>query len=140
MLGAYLFPAEVGIGKFQILGKFGTTTFEDNVPPISPVEVDQDTMEINVNYIIKAFNARISSFYIDVDVGATGPTTVGHHAMLKFPDEPGSGVISTSRFVYGQVFPEPVERPDSRGHRGRHRRRGDLPLRRYPQDAVPKRV
>lgn len=47
---------------------------------------------------------------------ATGPTTIGHHAMLKFPDEPGSGVISTSRFVYGQVFPEPVERPENRGY------------------------
>ncbi|MBC8105739.1 MAG: hypothetical protein H7Z14_04045 [Anaerolineae bacterium] len=48
--------------------------------------------------------------------GATGPTTIGHHAMLKFPDEPGSGVISTSRIVYGQVFPEPVERPEDRGY------------------------
>lgn len=48
--------------------------------------------------------------------GATGPTTIGHHAMLKFPDQPGSGVISTSRFVYGQTFPEPVERPENRGY------------------------
>jgi hypothetical protein len=75
VLGAYLFPAEVGIGKFQVLAKYGTTTYEDNVVPIVPGEVDQDTMELNVNYIIKAFNARISAFYIDVDVGATGPTT-----------------------------------------------------------------
>jgi hypothetical protein len=42
--------------------------------------------------------------------------TIGHHAMLKFPDEPGSGVISTSRFVYGQVFPQPVERPENLGY------------------------
>jgi hypothetical protein len=48
--------------------------------------------------------------------GASGPTCVGHHAMLKFPDEPGSGTVSTSPFVYGQVFPEPIERPEHRGY------------------------
>ncbi|CAN5449474.1 hypothetical protein BH09PLA1_BH09PLA1_20820 [soil metagenome] len=48
--------------------------------------------------------------------GAAGPMTIGHHAMLKFPDLPGSGVISTSRFAFGQVFPEPVERPENRGY------------------------
>jgi hypothetical protein len=48
--------------------------------------------------------------------GAIGPMTIGHHAMLKFPDAPGSGVISTSRFTYGQVFPEPVERPENLGY------------------------
>jgi len=66
-LGAYLFPAEVGIGKFQVLAKYGQTTYEDNVPPISPLDVDQDTIELNFNYIIKQFNARISAFYIDTD-------------------------------------------------------------------------
>jgi len=34
-----------------------------------------------------------------------GPMNFGHHAMLKFPDEPGSGLISTSGFVYGRVLP-----------------------------------
>ena len=47
---------------------------------------------------------------------ATGPTTIGHHAMLKFPAEPGSGVISTSAVSFGQVFPEPVERPENLGY------------------------
>ena len=41
---------------------------------------------------------------------------LGHHAMLKFPDRPGSGIISTSRFVYGQVYPEPMENPADRGY------------------------
>src|SRR6185437_14764298 len=31
--------------------------------------------------------------------GMSGPMSVGHHATLKFPDEPGAGVISTSPFV-----------------------------------------
>jgi hypothetical protein len=39
-----------------------------------------------------------------------------HHAMIKFPDEPKSGLVSTSRQIYGQVFPEPVELPENRGY------------------------
>jgi hypothetical protein len=46
----------------------------------------------------------------------TGPMNFGHHAMLKFPDEPGSGIISTSRFVYGQVLPVPFENPEQYGY------------------------
>jgi hypothetical protein len=48
--------------------------------------------------------------------GMHGPMNLGHHAMLKFPDAPGSGLLSTSRFIYGQVFPEPVEQPENRGY------------------------
>lgn len=47
--------------------------------------------------------------------GAGGPMNLGHHAMLKFSAEPGSGCISTSPFVFGQVFPEPFERPEKGG-------------------------
>ena len=48
--------------------------------------------------------------------GMSGPMNLGHHAMLKFPDAPGSGRVSTSRFVYGQVFPEPFELPEKGGY------------------------
>ena len=48
--------------------------------------------------------------------GLRGPMNFGHHAMLRFPDEPGSGVISTSRFVYGQVLPTVIEKPEERGY------------------------
>ncbi len=48
--------------------------------------------------------------------GMSGKMPLGHHAMIKFPDTPGSGVISTSPFVYGQTFYGPVERPESRGY------------------------
>ncbi len=51
-----------------------------------------------------------------VIAGARGPMSVGHHAMLKFPDAEGSGVVSTSRFVRAQVFPEAFERPENRGY------------------------
>jgi hypothetical protein len=52
----------------------------------------------------------------DVVTGMSGPMNLGHHAMLKFPDAPGSGLVSTSRFVYGQVFPEAFELPEKRGY------------------------
>lgn len=45
-----------------------------------------------------------------------GPMPLGHHAMLKFPDDPASGMVSTSRFVYGQVFPGEFEKPDVGGY------------------------
>jgi len=48
--------------------------------------------------------------------GMSGPMSIGHHAMLKFPDELGSGIISTSPFVYGQTFYEPTELPENRGY------------------------
>jgi hypothetical protein len=43
--------------------------------------------------------------------GMTGPLTLGHHPMLKFPTRPGSGLISTSSFKFGLVFPEPLGVP-----------------------------
>ena len=48
--------------------------------------------------------------------GMSGPMNLGHHAMLKFPDVPGSGLISTSPFVYAQVFPGAFELPEQRGY------------------------
>jgi hypothetical protein len=47
---------------------------------------------------------------------ARGPMSIGHHAMLKFPDSPGSGIVSTSRFTRAQVLPEWFERPENRGY------------------------
>jgi len=46
----------------------------------------------------------------------TGPMNLGHHAMLKFPDEPGSGRIAVSRFRFGQVFPFGFEDPAQGGY------------------------
>ncbi len=45
-----------------------------------------------------------------------GPMNLGHHAMLKFPEKPGSGAISTSRFVRGQVLPVPFEEAKNFGY------------------------
>lgn len=45
----------------------------------------------------------------------TGPMSFGHHAMLKFPDTEGSGLVSTSPFVLGQTSPVAVENPEQGG-------------------------
>lgn len=45
--------------------------------------------------------------------GFTGPMSLGHHAMLKF-DSPAR--ISTSPFVFGQVFPGQFENPARGGY------------------------
>ena len=45
-----------------------------------------------------------------------GPMSVGHHAMLKFPEAEGSGIVSASRFVRAQVLPDPFERPENYGY------------------------
>jgi hypothetical protein len=73
VLGAYLFPQEVGIGRFQPLVKFGTATFEFT----GVGDVDQDTLELDLNYIMKQFNARLSLFYIDTDIEGDGFKQIG---------------------------------------------------------------
>ncbi len=64
VLAAYLFPAKVGPGKFQVLAKHASTDF-------TPTDT-WSTNEFDLNYILKQFNARVSAFYIksDKDVGA----------------------------------------------------------------------
>ena len=51
-----------------------------------------------------------------VVTGLDGPQCFGHHATLKFPDEPGCARVSTSRFVRGQAFIDPTERPEVGGY------------------------
>lgn len=46
----------------------------------------------------------------------SGPMSLGHHALVKFPEAPGSGVVSTSRFVHAQVLPDLFEQPENRGY------------------------
>jgi len=55
-----------------VLAKYGKNKFDFVTTP----DVDQNTLELNFNYIIKQFNARISAFYIDTKFSsnATGVT------------------------------------------------------------------
>ena len=48
--------------------------------------------------------------------GMSGKMALGHHAMLKFPDAAGFGLIATSPISDGQVLPVPFEIPADRGY------------------------
>lgn len=69
LMGSYLFPQAVGAGKVQVLGKFGTSSLDAIAGGTS---LDVDTTELNVNYIIKSFNAKVSLFYLDHSYSVTG--------------------------------------------------------------------
>ena len=60
-LGSYLFPQKVGIGKFEILGKYAKAQFTHG----KTANYHQKTTEVNFNYVIKQFNARVMTFYRD---------------------------------------------------------------------------
>lgn len=60
ILGSYLFPKPVGMGKFEILGKYA---YAESMG--QSLSVNQKTTEVNFNYVIKQFNARIQTFYQD---------------------------------------------------------------------------
>jgi hypothetical protein len=63
---AYLFPKQVGIGKFEVLGKYAIAQFTHGAAP----SYRQKTTEVNFNYIIKEFNARVMTFFKDTRFNA----------------------------------------------------------------------
>ena len=48
--------------------------------------------------------------------GMRGPMNFGHHATLKFPDQPGSGVLTHSPIEFGVVTPDAAENPEMFGY------------------------
>jgi hypothetical protein len=74
-LAAYMFPKALGPaklhGKIQVLGKYAKADFTQGTLP----SYNQKTSEVNVNYIIKQFNARVMSFFRNTDY-SRGKTNV----------------------------------------------------------------
>jgi len=62
LLGAYLLPQPIGIGKVQFLGKYGETNYR-----LAFSEIREPTTELDINYLIKGFNARVTLFFINQD-------------------------------------------------------------------------
>jgi hypothetical protein len=60
VLPAYIFPQVIGIGKFQVLAKYSQRTVDAYQASLAD---KLKTAEFNLNYIIKAFNAR-TGFYV----------------------------------------------------------------------------
>lgn len=71
-LGSYILPKPVGPGKIQLLGKYGKANFTKGA---GAADYDQKTAEVNVNYLIKQFNARVMSFYRHVDYSKGKPNS-----------------------------------------------------------------
>ena len=79
-LAAYVFPVVVGIGKFQILGKYSQKAI-DTRPLVDKLK----TTEVNLNYIIKSFSARVGFYYLnrkDQNLG-TSPNEFGLKLQLQ---------------------------------------------------------
>lgn len=57
-LASYLFGKKVGIGQFEVLGKYAKADFTHGTLP----NYSQKTLEFNFNYVIKQFKARVMSF------------------------------------------------------------------------------
>jgi hypothetical protein len=56
-------------GRLEILGKFAKASFKNGITPIDR-DYDQKTTEVNFNYVIKQFNARIMLFYLQKNFSA----------------------------------------------------------------------
>jgi len=74
-LASFLTPKAIGMGKFELLGKYAIAEFTDGVATGANPSYRQNTAEINVNYIIKQFDARVMSFYRDTRFNAVKGNT-----------------------------------------------------------------
>jgi hypothetical protein len=74
-LASFLIPKVVGMGKFEILGKYAIAEFTDRVASPGAGSYRQNTAEVNFDYIIKQFDARVMSFYKDTRFNAVQTNT-----------------------------------------------------------------
>jgi len=69
VLAAYLFPETGGPGQFEILGKYGIASFSQDRSAMYQ-DFDQKTTEVDLNYIMNQFNARLMIFFKKTDYTA----------------------------------------------------------------------
>ena len=64
-LASYLFPPAMGMtGNFEILGKYAYAEFSKGLTALDK-DYNQKTTELNFNYVLKEFNARVMLFFKD---------------------------------------------------------------------------
>lgn len=80
------------------------------------LSLDTDERPGRVDKRITVIDGQTVLYSQHVISGMQGPMPLGHHAMLAFPDRPGSGLVSTSPFRFGQVLPVPFEIPAQGGY------------------------
>lgn len=71
-LASWLFPQKIGSGRIQVLAKYADAkydflpgTLDASGTAVSGTDT-QDTRDLELNYIIKEFNARVSLYYLDI--------------------------------------------------------------------------
>jgi hypothetical protein len=69
-LASFLFPKQVGVGKFEVLGKYAYAEFTDGAVFAVNPNYHQKTTEVNFSYVIKQFDARVMTFYKDTRFNA----------------------------------------------------------------------
>ena len=62
----------MGSGRFQVLGKFAHARFREGATA-ADLDFDQDTTELNLNYVLRQFNARVMLFFKDTRFNAVQP-------------------------------------------------------------------
>ena len=67
-LASFLIPKQMGIGKFELLGKYAIAQFTDG--GVGAPGYRQNTAEVNLSYIIKQFDARVMTFYRNASYNA----------------------------------------------------------------------
>ena len=80
------------------------------------VSLDTSVRPAHIDKWISLHSGHHAVYVRHLISGMSGPMSLGHHAMLKFPDTPGSGVITTSPFLYAQTAPQPIELPEDQGY------------------------
>jgi len=85
VLGAYVFPQVIGIGKFQLLGKYSQKTIDALPMSVVPTSDKLKTTELNLNYIIKDFSARVGFYYLNQkdDLAGSSPNEFGIKLQLQ---------------------------------------------------------
>jgi hypothetical protein len=85
-LGSYLFPQLIGIGKIQLLAKYSEKKTDAGVANDTAIAADKlKTLEINANYLIKPYNARVGWYYLHQsdDLGKLSPHEIGLKLQLQ---------------------------------------------------------
>jgi hypothetical protein len=68
-LASFLFPKQVGVGKFEVLGKYAKTEFSQGPTP----SFNEKNTSFNFNYVMKQFNARLMTFFQDTRFNRVNP-------------------------------------------------------------------
>jgi hypothetical protein len=72
-LASFLFPPVTGMtGRLEILGKFAKASFTNGLT-LADRDYDQKTTEVNFNWVINQFKARVMLFYLQKNFTAVQP-------------------------------------------------------------------